>query len=613
MKQLLITIVFSVFIFLNIKAQQVEPPFWWVGMHNDVVQIMIHHDEIAKLELKTESTDVEIVKVNKLENPNYVFVDLRIKKEAKAGEVELNFYGKKRRPQYTINYELKERRANSAQRKGFGQEDVVYLLMPDRFANGNTDNDNVKGYPEQADRNNPDGRHGGDLQGIENNLDYLQELGISAIWLNPVMENNMPAVSYHGYAITNFYKIDARFGSNDDYLKMVQTAKSKDIKIVMDMVFNHCASEHYWMKDVPALNWFHNFEEFTRSNYRGGTLMDPHASNYDKKIMSHGWFDKTMPDLDQTNPFLAKYLVQNSIWWVEYADLGGIRMDTYPYSDHDFMNNWVAAVYAEYPNFNIVGEAWLQTVANTAYFQNSTFSKIKSPSKLNTVTDFPLCYAMNSAFNEKDSWTDGVASLYMTLAQDFVYSNADSNLIFLENHDIDRFASNIGGDFAKWKMGMTFLMTSRGIPMLYYGGEFMTEGRGHKSHGYMRTDFPGGWEGDSTDVFAGTNMTEKQQKSLAFSKYLLKLRKEHTALQTGKLTHYIPKDNYYVYFRTNDKETFMIIMNNSDEDYNLKLHDFAESMKGYTKFKNVESGEIENISKEIMLDAKSATIFELIK
>ncbi|RLD40981.1 MAG: alpha-amlyase, partial [Bacteroidetes bacterium] len=236
MKQLLITIVFSVFIFLNIKAQQVEPPFWWVGMHNDVVQIMIHHDEIAKLELKTESTDVEIVKVNKVENPNYVFVDLRIKKEAKAGEVELNFYGKKRRPQYTINYELKERRANSAQRKGFGQEDVVYLLMPDRFANGNTDNDNVKGYPEQADRNNPDGRHGGDLQGIENNLDYLQELGISAIWLNPVMENNMPAVSYHGYAITNFYKIDARFGSNDDYLKMVQTAKSKDIKIVMDMV-----------------------------------------------------------------------------------------------------------------------------------------------------------------------------------------------------------------------------------------------------------------------------------------------------------------------------------------------------------------------------------------
>ncbi|OYT10785.1 MAG: alpha-amlyase [Bacteroidetes bacterium 4572_112] len=599
---------------MNIKAQQVEPPFWWVGMNNDVVQIMIHHDGIANLQMKSSSDDVEILKVHKVDNENYVFVDLKIKSTAKAGIIKFDFYkGKKRRPVYTFDYELKQRREGSAQRKGFGQEDVMYLLMPDRFANGDANNDNVKGYPEQADRSNPDGRHGGDLKGIENNLDYLQDLGISAIWLNPVMENNMPAVSYHGYAITDFYKVDARFGSNSDYLKMVQTANSKKIKIVMDMVFNHCASEHYWMNDMPDSSWIHNFPEFTRSNYRGGTLMDPHASNYDKKIMSHGWFDKTMPDLDQTNPYLAKYLIQNSIWWVEYADLGGIRMDTYPYADHDFMNEWVAAVYNEYPNFNIVGEAWLQTVANTAYFQNNTFADKKAVSKLNTVTDFPLCYAMNSAFNEQDSWTDGVASLYMTLAQDFVYSNADSNLIFLENHDIDRFASNINGDFDKWKMGMTFLMTTRGIPMIYYGGEFMTEGRGQKSHGYMRTDFPGGWEGDSVNVFTGTNMSEKQVKSLAFSKYLLKLRNEHTALQTGKLTHYIPKDSYYIYFRSNAEESFMIVLNNSDKEYSLSLHDFAESLDGYSRIKNASDDNISDIKDKVMLDAKSATIFQLFK
>ncbi len=612
MKKILVLGILLFHLLYSAEAQKVEPPFWWVGMENNELQLLVYSKDVARLKVKIDYPGVEVKKVHKFDNPNYLAIDLIISSETKVGSFNIDFFNSTKKV-HQYKYELKKRAKKSANRKGFGQEDVIYLLMPDRFSNGDPKNDNVDAMLEKANRANPDGRHGGDLQGISNHLDYFSQLGVSALWINPVLENNMPAYSYHGYAITDFYKVDARFGSNQDYVDMVAKAKSKNIKIIMDMVFNHCGSKHWWLNDLPSNDWLHQFDEFTRSNYRGEALMDPHASEYDKMIMSHGWFDHSMPDLNQKNPFLANYLIQNSIWWIEYADLGGIRMDTYPYADQEFMNAWVNAVYTEYPDFNIVGEAWLQTVAHTAYFQNNTFANTKAPSKLNTVTDFPLCYAANDAFNQQDSWTNGVARLYMTLSQDFVYSNADSNVIFLENHDIDRFASNVANDMAKWKMGMTFLLTTRGIPMLYYGGEFMMPGKKGEGDAALRIDFPGGWQGDSIDVFNNKNLPENQQLALHFTKSLLELRNANPALQTGKLTHYIPKDGYYVYFRSDGNKAFMIAMNNGEEVIDLDLSEFAESLKPFLSIRKFGEESFSEIPQEVQLPIKSAVIFELIK
>jgi glycosidase len=601
-----------VLLILNLASysQKVEPPFWWVGMTNPNLQLMVYKNNIANYSPSIDNKNVELVEVHLTENPNYVFIDITIKDNAKSGTFNIDFY-KKNKKKWTYKYELKERRPNSALRKGFSSEDIMYLLMPDRFSNGNASNDNVDGMLEKANRSNPDGRHGGDIQGISNHLDYLHNLGVTALWINPLLENNMKDYSYHGYAITDYYNIDPRFGSNQDYIDMVQKAKAENIKVVMDMVFNHCGSNHWWMKDLPSNDWIHQFDKFTRSNYRGEALMDPHASKIDRELMHDGWFDSSMPDLNQKNPFLAKYLIQNSIWWIEYADLGGIRMDTYPYADYDFMTEWVSAVYKEYPNFNIVGEAWLQTISQTAYFQSTTFPNDKKASRLHSVTDFPLCYAANNSLNEEDSWTNGMAKLYMTLSQDFVYANADSNLIFLDNHDINRFATNIDSDFKKWKMGMVFLMTTRGIPMIYYGGEFMMTGDKSKGDANLRKDFPGGWKGDSVDVFSGVNMSKYQIESLEFTKKLFALRNSNKALQTGKLTQYIPQNNTYVYFRYNDTNCFMIVMNNGEKESTLNLSRFEESMSNYKSIKSFQQNGFDKIPPQLIIPAKSAMIYEL--
>ena len=592
-----------------VEAQQVEPPFWWTGMHNQNLQILIHKESIADLTPKVEMSGVDLVEVHKTSNPNYLFIDFKISDNAKPGFFNIDFYkGKKRKWRY--QYELKKRKEGTAMRQGFDNRDVVYLLMPDRFANGNTQNDNIESMLEKADRSNPDGRHGGDIQGIANHLDYFNQLGVTAIWINPLLENNMPAYSYHGYAITDYYQVDPRFGSNQDYVDLVTKAKSKNIKIIMDMVFNHCGLNHWWMKDLPSEDWIHQFDQFTRSNYRAEALMDPHASKHDQMIMSDGWFDRSMPDLNQKNPFLAKYLIQNSIWWIEYAGLSGIRMDTYPYSDQDFMREWVKAVFDEYPNFNIVGEAWLQTIAHTAYFQNNTFPSVKKNGILGTVTDFPVCYAANAALVEKGGWTDGMAKLYMVLSQDFVYSNADSNLVFLDNHDINRFATNVNSDWQKWEMGMTFLLTTRGIPMLYYGGELMMEGDKSKGDADLRRDFPGGWEGDSVDAFTGTNLTDNQTKALELTKSLLALRNNNPALQSGRLTHFTPETNAYIYFRSKDGKRFMIVLNNNEHPLPLTMSKYAEMVQGFKKYRTYGQTEFMTIPEKIKVPAKSTTIFE---
>ncbi len=607
-KHILLIIIFITTV-INIKAQQVEPPFWWTGMKQSQIQLMVHKKMIAQTIPQIKSKSVTILRVHHTDNPNYLFIDLKINATAKAGTFTIKFIkGHKQFWQY--KYELKNRAPKSEQREGFNNSDVLYLIMPDRFSNGDTSNDSKSSMLEKANRKNPNGRHGGDIKGIINHLDYFNTLGVSALWINPLLENNMNDFSYHGYAITNYYKVDPRFGSNQDYVNLVDSAKNRHLKVIMDMVFNHCGINHWWMKDLPSKDWIHHFEKFTQSNYRAEALMDPHASNYDKMIMSNGWFDKTMPDLNQKNPFLANYLIQNSIWWIEYAGLSGIRMDTYPYSDQKFMNQWLKAVYTEYPNFNIVGETWLQTVPQTAYFQTRTFPLTKKTTELGSLTDFPLCYAINNSLNENDGWTQGLAKLYMTLSQDFTYSNADSNLIFLENHDINRFATNIHSDMAKWKMGMTFLLTSRGIPMLYYGGELMTTGDKSKGDADLRRDFPGGWEGDSINAFKQTNLDSNQREALRFTRMLLKLRDANKALQSGKLIQYIPNNNAYVYFRIGRNKVFMIVMHNAKGPLHLDLKKYTEIIGKFSKLKRIGSANYQQIPQAIDINGKKAVIFQ---
>ena len=616
MKYSLLILLLSLFLTSKSANQpaHVEPPYWWIGMKNTELQLLVNGNNIQNTKVEIKTTDVVLKKVHRVENPNYLFLDLDIQKETEAGFFDIRFI-KDGKIVYSYRYELKKRKEKSAARVGFGPEDLIYLLMPDRFSNGNTSNDNLKDMPDKANRANPDGRHGGDIQGIVNHLDYFNTIGVTALWINPLLENNMPKYSYHGYAITDFYKIDARFGTNSDYQSLCKKAANKGLKVIQDMVFNHCASGHWWMKDLPTKDWVHEFPSFTRSNYRSETLMDPHASELDKKLMSQGWFDQSMPDLNQKNPFLATYLIQNSIWWIESSDLSGIRMDTYPYANQDFMTKWLKAVYLEYPQFNIVGETWMQSEAQTAWFQNNSFTR-QNRIHLKSVTDFPMCYSINGALNENDGWTTGVAKIYMTLSKDYLYPCPDSNLIFLDNHDVSRFASNINSNLKKYKIGIGILATMRGIPMIYYGTEIMMTGKKEEGDGGLRADFPGGWEGDSTNVFLNKNVNAQQAEALKYFKNLFLLRKKSKALQSGTLTQYIPEDGSYIYFRdylgeTADGEIIMVIINNNNHSKVIDFGRFIESFKGRKKAEDILTHTSYSLDKSLKMEAKSIIILKI--
>jgi len=430
---------------------------------------------------------------------------------------------------------------------------------------------------EKAGRENPNGRHGGDIKGISNQLSYLVDLGITAIWINPLLENNMPDYSYHGYAVTDLYKIDARFGTNDDYINLVEDSHSKGIKVIMDMIFNHLGTGYFWNDDLPMHDWYNQWPEFTRSNYRGGVISDPHASDYDYNKMVKGWFNETMADLNQDNKLMANYLIQNSIWWIEYGGLDGIRQDTYPYPFKNFMAKWMKRVLEEYPDFNVVGESWLSYPPAVAYWLNNNTNKDGYRSNLTNVFDFPLMYAVSKAFNEKEGWSTGTSQLYEILSQDFVYSNPNNVVIFADNHDGDRFFSKIDNDINKFKLAMAFIMTTRGIPQIYYGTEVLMTGEEHKGHGDIRKDFPGGWDGDDKDAFTKEGRTVEQNEAFNFLKRLLNWRKSNPVIQFGKLTHYIPEDGVYVYFKTLNNSTVMVMLNNSSEKKRLICQDFLKA------------------------------------
>lgn len=596
----------------KIKIDRVDPPFWWSGMNNSQLQLMVHGQNISQAKAIIDYKGVKLERTVLVESPNYVFLDLIIDNDALAGNFDIKFV-KGKKTVATYNYELKNRTKAPESYTGFDNSDNIYLLMPDRFANGNPDNDDMPGMLEKADRKNPNGRHGGDIEGIENKLDYLKDLGVTAIWINPLLENNMPAYSYHGYAMTDLYKVDPRFGTNEDYKNLVAKAHEKGLKIIQDMVFNHLGTNYFWKDDLPSSDWYNEWPDFTRSNYRGGAVNDPNASEYDYNKMVKGWFDKTMADLNQHNPLMANYLIQNSIWWIEYLDLDGIRQDTYPYPYKDFMATWMETLLNEYPNYNVVGEVWLSYPQAVAYWLENDNNKDGFHSHLTNVFDFPLMYAITNSLNQDNGWSTGIAQLYELLSQDYVYSDPNKLVLFADNHDGDRLFSKLGEDLSKFKMAMTMLYTLRGIPQLYYGTEILMTGFEHQGHGFIREDFPGGWENDTIDAFTSEGRTEEQNIAFNFVKRLMNWRKTNMAVQQGKLTHFIPEDGVYVYFREYKDECVMVILNNSKEDKSLDLNRFTEITKNYSQGKSVLDRTFLDNLETVNVKAKSPMIFELSK
>ncbi len=594
----------------NVKIDRVEPPFWWAGMESPNLQLMIYGKEISSMEPEIIYPGITVGEIIRVENPDYLFVNLTFGKEVVSGSFNIVL---KDADKNVASYEYKifEREEGSAERKGFDKTDVVYLIMPDRFANGDPSNDDMPGMLEKADRNNPDGRHGGDIKGISSHLDYIADLGVSAIWMNPLLENNNPEYSYHGYAITDFYNVDARFGTNEDYVNLVKSSHEKGLKVIMDMIFNHASIYNWLIKDLPSEDWIHQFSEYTRSNFRGSTIMDPHASDYDREKFLTGWFDHHMADLNQKNKLFANYLIQNSVWWIEYSGIDGIRIDTQPYSYKEFLTEWSSRVFQEYPEFNVVGEAWQQKESITAYFQKDAPNRDGYNSGIPSVTDFPMYFAMSKAFNERDGWTEGLAQIYYVLAQDFLYAAPEENLIFCDNHDLDRIYSSLGENFSKWKMAMATLMTMRGIPMIYYGTEILMTGNAGDGHGFIRKDFPGGWPDDKTVAFIKEGRSKQQNEAFGFLQNLLEWRKSNGAVHFGELKHFVPADDVYVYFRHKDENCIMVALNNSSNAVRaLDTDKFKECLKKFNYAVNVITGETINYIDAFSLPPKSVIVLE---
>ncbi len=603
----------SIGLFGQTFAQNIEkahPLHWWAGMRNPNLQIMLYGKNIGKSEVKINYKGVKIKKIQPVENPNYLFLDLEIGTGTAAGKMPINLT--QNGSTQTFEYELKARQGQKSQMKSFDPSDIVYLIMPDRFANGDPSNDNIDGMLEKPNRAIPHGRHGGDLQGIIQNLDYFQKIGVTALWLNPVLENDMKAYSYHGYAATDLYQVDRRFGGNKAYQELIDKAHAKGIKIIMDMVANHIGSENFLVKDMPMKDWLNQFPTFTRSNFRGETVSDPYASEQDKMLMANGWFDTGMPDLNQKNPFVANYLIQNNIWWIEESGIDGIRMDTYPYPDKIFMGIWAKAILDEYPNYNMTGEAWLMNVPAVSYWQRNQNNRDGYQPNLPSMIDFPLYRAMSQAFKEPYGWETGLARLYVTLSQDFAYPNATNNLIFLDNHDVTRFFTEANQNMSAYKMGTAFLLTTRGIPQWYYGTEFLMTGDGG-DHPSIRFDFAGGWAGDKINVFKNENLKPSQEEALAYFSKLANWRKTQKAIHKGKLTHFVPNDNLYVYFRHTETESVMVILHSGYKDTELDTQRFAERLKGFKTAKNVLTDEKMGSLDKIKVPAYSALVLELEK
>jgi len=593
------------------QIDRVEPPFWWSDMNLSSVQIMFYGKNIAQYDVSV-SNSIVIENIKKTENPNYVFVTINTKKSP-AQDIVFSFKSKNK-VAFTKNYSIKERRENSKFRKSYDSSDMIYLIMSDRFANGNPDNDSSTLTVEKADRANPGGRHGGDIEGIIKNLDYLKELGVTAVWPTPICEDNDKAYSYHGYGQSDVYKIDPRYGTNEDYVRMSAELHKRGMKNIMDYVTNHWGAQHWMIKDLPTYDWLHQFPGYAQTNYHMTTQFDSNASKEDAKMCMDGWFVKSMPDLNQSNPLVLNYLTQNAIWWIEYADLDGFRVDTYSYNDKEGISKWTKAITDEYPYFNIVGEVWMHSQAQMSYWQkDSKIGAIQNfNSNLPSVMDFTLHDALSAVFNENESsWDKGMIKVYDNFTNDFLYPNPNSLLIFAENHDTQRFNEIYKNDFKKYQMAMTLIATVRGIPQLYYGSEIGMAGNKDKlGDADIRKDFPGGWN-DENNAFTNSGRTESQKKYFDFTSKLFTWRKNKSVIHNGKTTHYLPENNVYTYFRYNDSESVMIVINNSNEKHKIQINHFKENIQNYKSGKEVLTGKIFDLKNDIEIEGKSVLILEL--
>lgn len=595
-------------VFAGNSIKKVAPSFWWAGMKNPELQVLLYGDHISSAEVSISSQDIFLREVVKQENPNYLLLYLDL---SEAAPQNFNIILRQGKKQTEIPYELKQRKPKAAEVEGFNSSDVLYLIMPDRFANGDSSNDIIPGMLEaKVDRNDPFARHGGDLKGIENHLDYISDLGVTSIWLNPIQENDMKEGSYHGYAITDYYQVDRRFGSNEEFQKLVEQAHSKGLKVVMDMIFNHCGDENYLFKDMPSKDWFNFKGKYVQTTFKTATPSDPYASDYAKKIVVDGWFSECMPDFNQRNRHVATYLIQSSIWWIEYAGLNGIRQDTHPYADFDMMSNWCKAVTKEYPDFNIVGETWISSNVMVSYWQKN--SKLAAPknSNLRTVMDFPLMDQMNNAFDEEThDWNGGLCRLFEYLSQDIVYADPMNLLIFLDNHDTSRFYRSEAAtkNLDRYKQAMTFLLTTRGIPQIYYGTEILMAADKANGDGLLRCDFPGGWQGDAKNFFDAVNRTPQQNEAFSFVQKLLQWRKGNEVIAKGKLKHFSPNNGIYVYERKYGNKSAVVFLNGNNREATIDLSAYKEVLPASSAY-NVLTDEKVKLESQLTLKSRDILV-----
>ncbi|MGV8945562.1 MAG: glycoside hydrolase family 13 protein [Lutibacter sp.] len=596
------------------NIERVEPPNWWVGMENHQLELLIYGKDIAQFSPSIDHKNIRILDIKKTENNNYLFLNLDLSK-AVSGKFNINFSKKGKHNNFSIEYELKERNKDSKLKEGFNSTDVIYLITPDRFANGDVTNDIVKNMNEKT-INRKDGyaRHGGDIKGIINHLDYMKQMGFTAIWPTPLLTNDMKISSYHGYAMTDFYQVDPRFGTLNDYVELAEKAKNKGLKLIIDQVANHIGIEHWWMKDLPTKDWLNYQDEYLKgnivtTNHRRTTNQDSYASKVDSDLMSEGWFVSTMPDLNQRNPLLANYLIQNSIWWIETLDLGGIRQDTYPYPNKQFMSNWAGAIMKEYPNFRIVGEEWSTNPLLVGYWQQGAKNKDGYQSNLSSTMDFPMQKAIVEALNEPESWDKGFVKMYEGLANDFSYANPSKIMIFPDNHDMDRVFTQLQENVVNTKMALSYLLSLPRIPQIYYGTEILMQNSAKPGdHGLIRTDFPGGWNNDKSNAFTGEGLADNQLEMQSFLKKVLNYRKNSEAIHLGKTIHFAPENGIYMLFRIKDDEIVVVILNKNEAPVTLDLNRFEEvGLKGKS-LKNIITDEVFIWNAAMQIDSKGVII-----
>lgn len=589
--------------------QRIDPTFWWVGMKNPRLQLLVHGPGIANATATLRTyAGVTLDGVQKLESPNYLLLNLTIGPTARPGKLQLEFKGAKK---FSYAYELRQRTTPGDKSKvqGLSQQDFIYFLMPDRFANGDPKNDYVASMrAPKAARDSMYSRHGGDLQGIENHFDYFKQLGVTALWLTPVVENDMPKASYHGYALTDYYNTDRRYGTTEQYKQFVDRAHANGLKVVHDVVLNHMGSGNYLFLDQPAPDWFNQWPRFTRSNYNASALNDPYGSALDRKLYNQGWFDTTMPDVNQRNPLVATYLIQNFLWWVEYTGLDAYRIDTYPYSDPNFLMQWGQALNDEFPNLFKFGEAWVGSTAQQAFFARNIFRPVDGfKSNLESVFDFQSQGALHDALRGEQP---NLNRVYEALQGDWMYEDASRNVTFLDNHDMSRFYSVIGEDFAKYKMGLAWLLTMRGIPQLYYGTEVLMKNFSNPD-GKVREDFPGGFAGDKQNYFTAAGRTGQAGEAFEYVRKLANYRKDHAFVHSGRLMQFIPQDGVYTYFRYSPAGTLMVMLNGNPGEKTVDGTRFAERTSGFSSGVEVTTGAVVPNLTSFTIPGKTAWVVEL--